>query len=93
MGEIERYDVSEEWAHSGIIKAGDYCFLGYCVGNIGGTMQGLAGAGMNLMDTIDTGDKRGMWDTTEDTENISHGIFEICGMQDWKNENASLGKC
>ena len=23
MGKIERYDVSEEWAHSGIIKAGD----------------------------------------------------------------------
>ena len=39
MGEIERYDVSEEWAHSGIIKAGDFCFLGYCVGNIGGTIE------------------------------------------------------
>ena len=31
MGEIERYDVSEEWAHSGIIKAGDFCFLEYDV--------------------------------------------------------------
>ena len=40
MGKIERYDVSEEWAHSGIIKAGDLCFLGYCVGNIGGTIVG-----------------------------------------------------
>ena len=39
MGTIERYDVSEEWAHSGIIKAGDFCFLGYCVGNIGGTIE------------------------------------------------------
>ena len=39
MAEIERYDVSEEWAHSGIIKAGDLCFLGYCVGNIGGTIE------------------------------------------------------
>ena len=39
MGEIERYDVSEEWAHSGIIKAGDFCFLGYCVGNVGGTIE------------------------------------------------------
>jgi len=36
---IERYDVSENWAHSGIIKAGDYCFIGYCVGNIGGTIE------------------------------------------------------
>ena len=39
MAEIERYDVSEEWSHSGIIKAGDFCFLGYCVGNIGGTIE------------------------------------------------------
>ena len=39
MGEIERYDVSEEWAHSGIIKAGDFCFLGYCVGNVGETIE------------------------------------------------------
>lgn len=36
---IERYDVNEQWAHSGIVKAGDYCFLSYCVGNIGGTIE------------------------------------------------------
>ncbi len=36
---IERYDVNEEWAHSGIIRAGDFCFLSYCVGNIGGTVE------------------------------------------------------
>lgn len=24
---IERYDVNEEWRHSGIIKAGDFAFL------------------------------------------------------------------
>ncbi len=24
MNNIERYDISEEWAHSGIIKAGDW---------------------------------------------------------------------
>lgn len=39
MGEIERYDVSEEWAHSGIIKAGDFCFLGYCVGMSNGELR------------------------------------------------------
>ena len=39
MGEIIRKDVNEEWAHSGIVKAGDYCFLSYCVGNIGGTVE------------------------------------------------------
>lgn len=36
---IERYNVNEKWAHSGVIKAGDFCFLGYCVGNIGGTIE------------------------------------------------------
>lgn len=39
MSEIERYDVNEEWAHSGIVKAGDYCFLNYCTGNVGGTVE------------------------------------------------------
>ncbi len=36
---IERYDISEEWAHSGIIAAGGFYFIGYCVGNIGGTIE------------------------------------------------------
>ena len=36
---MERYDVNEDWAHTGIIKAGDFCFLGYCVGNVGGTIE------------------------------------------------------
>ncbi len=30
MGAIERYDIHEEWAHAGIIRAGDFCFLNYC---------------------------------------------------------------
>ena len=38
-GKIERFDVSEEWAHSGIIRAGDFYYLSYCVGNIGGTIE------------------------------------------------------
>ena len=29
MSEIVRLDINEEWAHSGIIKAGDFCFLNY----------------------------------------------------------------
>lgn len=39
MNEIIRKDVNEEWAHSGVIKAGDFCFLGYCAGNVGGTIE------------------------------------------------------
>ena len=39
MKEIERYDINENWAHSGIIKAGDFCFINYCARNIGGTIE------------------------------------------------------
>ena len=39
MKEIKRYDINEEWAHSGIIQAGDYLFINYCVRNIGGTIE------------------------------------------------------
>jgi enamine deaminase RidA (YjgF/YER057c/UK114 family) len=35
MREIRRSDVNEEWAHSGIVEAGDFVFVSYCVGNIG----------------------------------------------------------
>ena len=54
MGEIIRKDVNEEWAHSGIVKAGDYCFLSYCVGNIGGTVeeQKLALFGLTLENVV-----------------------------------------
>lgn len=36
---IERYDINEQCAHTGIIKAGDLCFLNYCVGNVGGSVE------------------------------------------------------
>lgn len=39
MSEIIRSDVNEEWAHSGIVEAGDFVFLSYCVGNIGQSIE------------------------------------------------------
>ena len=39
MSDIIRLDVNDNWAHAGIIRAGDFCFLGYCVGNVGGTIE------------------------------------------------------
>ncbi|MBN2221802.1 MAG: RidA family protein [Vallitaleaceae bacterium] len=45
MSEIIRHDVNEEWAHSGVIEAGDFVYIGYCVGNIGqGIEQQVRGA-------------------------------------------------
>ena len=36
---IIRKDISEEWAHAGIVRAGDYCFLSYCTGCTNGTLR------------------------------------------------------
>ena len=50
MGKIERYEVNEQWAHSGIIKAGDFCCLGSCVGNIGGSIEEQINGAFNNME-------------------------------------------
>ncbi|MDO4308707.1 MAG: RidA family protein [Eubacteriales bacterium] len=39
MEEINRIEVDEFWADSTIIKAGDYVFVGYCMGNEGKTIE------------------------------------------------------
>lgn len=39
MSKIVRSDVNEEWAHSGVIRAGNLIFVGYCVGNIGQSIE------------------------------------------------------
>ena len=31
---MKRYDINEDWALSGVIEAGNFVFVGYCVGNI-----------------------------------------------------------
>ena len=35
MRKIVRSDINEDWVHSGIVEAGDFAFLNYCVGNVG----------------------------------------------------------
>ena len=50
MGEIIRKDVCEQWAHSGIIKAGDYYYLSYCAGNVGGTIEEQINGAFNQME-------------------------------------------
>lgn len=64
MTKIVRYEKNENWAHSGMIQVGDICFLGYCVGNTGGSIEEqvngafdvlekrLASAGMTLENVV-----------------------------------------
>ena len=35
MPDIIRHEINDNWAHSGIVEAGDFVFTSYCVGNIG----------------------------------------------------------
>jgi len=39
MDNIIRKDVNEDWAHSGVIEAGDFVYIGYCVGNVGKSVE------------------------------------------------------
>jgi len=39
MGKIIRKDINEKWVHSGIVEAGDFAYVGYCVGNIGEVVE------------------------------------------------------
>ena len=50
MSEIIRKDVNEEWAHAGVIKAGDFCFLNYCAGKVGGTVEEQINAAFDEME-------------------------------------------
>jgi enamine deaminase RidA (YjgF/YER057c/UK114 family) len=53
VGEIVRSDVNEEWAHSGIVEAGDFVFISYCVGNIGQPIENqINGAFDNLAERL-----------------------------------------
>jgi len=39
MSDIIRYEVDENWAHSGIVEAGDYAYISYCMGNEGQSIE------------------------------------------------------
>ena len=50
MKEIERYDINENWAHSGIIRAGDFCFLNYCTRGANGTIEQQINGAFDVME-------------------------------------------
>ena len=39
MSEIRRTEISEEWAHSGVVEAGGFVFISYCMGNEGQSIE------------------------------------------------------
>ena len=51
--EIIRKDVNSEYAYSGLVQAGDFIFLTFCVGNVGGSVkEQVEGALDNMSDRL-----------------------------------------
>ncbi len=54
MSEIIRYEVNEDNAYSGFVEAGDFIFLSFCVGNVGGTIdEQVEGALHNMSERLE----------------------------------------
>ena len=51
MESIKRSDINEQWAHSGIIEAGDFAFISYCVGNIGQPIENQINGAIDYLKT------------------------------------------
>ena len=55
MSGIKRYDINENWAHSGMVEAGNFIFTSYCVGNAQGTIEEqINGAFNHLAERLET---------------------------------------
>ena len=53
INEIIRKDVNSEYAYSGLVQAGDFIFLTFCVGNVGGSVkEQVEGALDNMSDRL-----------------------------------------
>lgn len=49
MNEIRRTEISDEWAHSGIVAAGDYVFISYCMGNEGQPIENQINGAFDIL--------------------------------------------
>lgn len=49
MSHIIRHEINEEYAYSGFVEAGDFIFLSFCVGNVGGSIKAQVEGALNNM--------------------------------------------
>ena len=50
MREIKRTEISDEWAHSAIVEAGDYFFISYCMDNEGQSIENQINGAFDLLE-------------------------------------------
>ena len=51
MAEIKRIEVDDFWADSTIIEAGDYVFVGYCMGNEGKPIEAQIHGAIDVLES------------------------------------------
>jgi len=49
MKEVKRTEISDEWAHSGVVEAGDYIFISYCMGNEGQSIKNQINGAFDIL--------------------------------------------
>ncbi len=49
MKDIRRTEINDEWAHSGIVEAGDYVFISYCMGNEGQSIENQINGAFDIL--------------------------------------------
>ncbi|WP_059049493.1 RidA family protein [Paenibacillus senegalimassiliensis] len=49
MSNIIRHEINEEYAFAGFVEAGDFIFLSFCVGNVGGSVEEQVEGALNNM--------------------------------------------
>ncbi|EQC1555966.1 RidA family protein [Citrobacter amalonaticus] len=55
MTTITRHEINEDWALAGMVEAGGFIFVSYCVGNIGQSIEAqINGAFDNLSERLST---------------------------------------
>ena len=55
MTTITRHEVNEDWAIAGMVEAGGFVFVSYCIGNIGQPIEAqINGAFDNLSERLNT---------------------------------------
>ena len=50
MGKIMRIELNEEWAHSGVVEAGDFVFISYCMRNEGQTVENQINGAFDVLE-------------------------------------------
>lgn len=49
MADIIRAEISEEWAHSGVVEAGNYVFVSYCMTNEGQSIENQINGAFDIL--------------------------------------------